>query len=218
MNPKVNKRSSATENATGRDMLVTETERGVEVILTVYGSGQEVTVVPGKIPGWGPQQTQRFVRDLIATRQSIQALGPALTKLTTTATPSTARALQATENVWRDLEERYTLLTSTDVAEVLGAKNANRAYASNLRAKGQLLGVLRRNSYAYPGFQFNAGRVRPVIAPLLTLASELDWDLDDLTIWLSTPSGYYGGDRPADHLDDVEELLGKARNAATVQW
>ena len=174
----------------------------------------------GDLPGWDQRQTHRLLRDLINTRESIHALGPALTKLSTAATPATARALQATENVWRDLEERYQLLTSTEVAKLLGAKGANRAYASNLRAKRQLLGVHRRNSYLYPGFQFDrrTRRVKTVVPLLLELASGLDWDTDDLTIWLSTPSGYFGGDRPADHLDDTEEVFGKARDAATVQW
>ncbi|SEN68522.1 hypothetical protein E3O25_02630 [Cryobacterium sp. TMT1-3] len=172
------------------------------------------------IPGLSRQQAQHLIRDLVNTRLSVQALGPALTKLDTAATPSTARALQATENVWREVEERYKLLTSTEVAALLGAKNANRAYASNLRAKGQLLGVQRRNSYVYPGFQFNARthRIKPAIPLLLALAEELTWNVEDLTIWLSSPSGYYGGGRPADNLDATEEILTRARDEATVQW
>lgn len=172
------------------------------------------------IPGLSRQQAQHLIRDLVNTRLSVQALGPALTKLDTAATPSTARALQATENVWREVEERYKLLSSTEVADLLGAKNANRAYASNLRAKGQILGVQRRNSYVYPGFQFNARthRIKPVIPLLLALAEELTWNVEDLTIWLSSPSGYYGGGRPADNLDATEEILTRARDEATVQW
>ncbi|MFC5932042.1 hypothetical protein [Cryobacterium melibiosiphilum] len=172
------------------------------------------------IPGLTSQQAQHFLQGLVNTRLSVQALGPALTKLETAATPSTARALQATENVWRELDERYRLLSSTEVATLLGAKGANRAYAANLRAKGHLLGIQRRNSYVYPGFQFNARnpRIKPAIPLLLALAAEVTWDLEDLTIWLSTPSGYFGGDRPADHLDETETLLSRARDEATVQW
>lgn len=179
-----------------------------------------VSQIIDRIPGLNTQQAHRLGQDLINTRLSAQALGPALTKLDTAATPATARALQATENVWRDLDRRYKLLTSTEVAELLGAKEANRAYASNLRGKGQILGVQRRNSYVYPGFQFDSRthRVKPAIPLILALATELNWDTDDLTIWLGTPSGYYGGDRPADYLDNVDELLRKARDEATMQW
>ena len=172
------------------------------------------------LPGYDSEQSRHLVREIVNTRRSVQAMASALTKLPTAATPATARALQATENVWRELDERYGLLTSTEVAALLSAKGSNRAYASNLRAKGQLLGVRRRNSYVYPGFQFDTRthRVKEVVLPLLALAAELDWDADDLTIWLGTPSGYFGGDRPADHLDDTQTLLAKARDEATIEW
>ena len=129
--------------------------------------------------------------------------------------PQLARALQATENAWRRITAKYGMLTGAEVSDLLGE-----APGGPPVKRQDLLSAVRGGVDLYPGFQFDRerGQILPVIAPLLTLASELDWDLDDLTIWLSTPSGYFGGDRPADHLDNVEELLSTARNAATVQW
>lgn len=179
-----------------------------------------VNLVFKDVTGISAAQKASMAADLVNARLSVIALAPAITNLATRATPATARAVQATENVWREMEDRYGLLTSTEVAERLSAKGSNRTYASSRRAKGQLLGVQRKNTYRFPGFQFDAQthRVKPAIEPLLALARDLNWDEDQVAIWLASPSGYFGGDRPAEHLDDVDAILAKARDEASVEW
>ncbi|TFB97664.1 MULTISPECIES: hypothetical protein [unclassified Cryobacterium] len=87
-----------------------------------------------------------------------------------------------------------------------------------MRKNGEILAVRRGGVYVFPGFQFVAGHVEPVIAQLIALAVEVRWSPEVLVIWLCSPSGYFGGDRPINHLRDPNELLAKARNEATVEW
>jgi hypothetical protein len=49
------------------------------------------------------------------------------------------------------------------------------------------------------------------------MAVSVGWDDEDLVLWLCTPSRYFEGDRPVDHLDD-EDLIAKANAAATIRW
>ncbi|MBM7470846.1 hypothetical protein [Subtercola frigoramans] len=170
--------------------------------------------------GLGASATATLVEDIVHARQGISALAPALVTLPGTTSPAVARALQATENVWRDIEVEFGLLSSTEVAEMLSSRAANRALASQLRVGGRLLGVRRLNAFLYPGFQFDSSsrRIKPVISPLVELARENSWAEEEVVLWLCSPSGYLRGDRPVDHLDSVEQLLAVARRASTVEW
>lgn len=120
----------------------------------------------------------------------------------------------------REVEATWGLLSTDDVLKILGLPVDEPTLLRDLRKRGQLLAVDRGLDFLYPGFQFRAesGVVEPVIVDLIKLASEVHWDLDDLVIWLCSPSGYFGGGRPVEHLNDADELLKKARDAATVQW
>lgn len=120
------------------------------------------------------------------------------------------------DSVWREIDATWGLLTADEVLSVLGLEQADTTAAS--RAGVRLLSVRRGDVQLYPGFQFESGHVKPVIADLVDLACDLSWAHDDLVIWLCSPSGYFGGDRPVEHLDQPDELLKKARNAATVEW
>lgn len=133
--------------------------------------------------------------------------------------PQLARAMQATEHVWKDIETEHGMLTSTDAARLIGSEKSGRSLASYRRAAGKLIGIKRGNKYVYPGFQFDrrSGQVHPLIPELIAMAAEIGWDQEDLALWMVSPSGYFGGERPVDHLDDVD-LVDKARLAATVEW
>lgn len=133
--------------------------------------------------------------------------------------PQTARALQATENAWRTVDEAFGLLSSGEVARLLGRQITNRALVSRLRTQGRLLGVRRLNAYKYPGFQFDGhGNIEPVVADLLRLAKRIGWKQEDLVLWLCAPSGYFAGDRPVDRLHEPDELLARAENALLTEW
>jgi hypothetical protein len=165
-------------------------------------------------------QATDFAQEFILAWRSVNALAPALSKLETSATPATARALQATENVWRDIESRYDMLTSTEVAEALHAKGANRAYASNLRKTNRLIGIQRRNAFVFPSFQLDAatGRVHDCIQPLLEMTDSAGWSSQELALWLCSPSGLFRGDAPVDHISETVRILDAATNATTAQW
>ncbi|GAB4100532.1 hypothetical protein [Sinomonas halotolerans] len=136
-----------------------------------------------------------------------------------TASPQLARALMATENVWASVEGEFGLLTSTGVAELIGSRGKGRSFAADQRGAGRIVGVRRRGVYLYPGFQFDRarGRVLPVVQDLAAAAREAGWDGEDLVLWLVSPSGYFGGARPVDRLDD-EAIVERLRQASTVQW
>lgn len=136
-----------------------------------------------------------------------------------TPSPQLARAVQASENVWKDIERKYGMLTSMDVALLIGSKNSSRSIAADKRAAGELIGVQRGNRYVYPGFQFDreSGKTHPHIPGLIAVAADVGWDHEDLVFWLVSPSEYFGGERPVDHLDDVD-FVTKVQLAATVEW
>ncbi|MFD1211581.1 hypothetical protein ACFQ36_05950 [Arthrobacter sp. GCM10027362] len=153
-------------------------------------------------------------------RCSMAALGPAMAAVRLPASPALAGAIQATENLWRSIREEWGLPGSQEVSRLLGAKTANRSYASDQRLAGKIIGIRRGQAYAYPGFQFDrrTGRVLAVIPRLIAAAREIGLDDEDLVFWLCSPSGYFGGDRPVDHLGEPDQVLEKLRLSETVEW
>lgn len=149
-----------------------------------------------------------------------QDLAAAMARMTMAVSPQAARALQATENTWRTIDKTFGLLSSGQVASLLGHTATDRAHVSRLRTGGRLLGVRRLNAYRYPGFQFDAyGHIEPAIADLAGLAKKMEWMQEDVVLWLCAPSGYFTGDRPVDHLHEPEVLLTQAaKNAFLTQW
>lgn len=167
-----------------------------------------------------PADVARAMAEMtLMTARSVQALGPAMAAFRGTTSPQLARAVQATENVWKGIEAEFGLLTSADVAALIGTGKSGRSFASDQRAAGKLIGIKRGNRVLFPGFQFDrpAGKVRSVVPELLRMAKDVGWDEEDLVLWLVAPSGYFHGDRPVEHLNDAD-LVEKARQKATVEW
>lgn len=133
--------------------------------------------------------------------------------------PATARAAQATENVWREIANEFGLLESSEVSALLGASKGNLEFVSIRRNSGELLGVVRNNGYLYPGFQFDrsTGTIREWVRPLLELAREHRMGAGDVLFWMMSPTTYFGGDRPADHMNDGDQLLDIARRSWSVE-
>lgn len=134
--------------------------------------------------------------------------------------PPTARALQATENAWREIGRLTDLLSSSQVALFLGKKADDRAYVSRLRRRGQLLAVRRLNAYRYPNFQFDgrSGHVKRVIVDLVDVAKRLGWSQEELILWLCAPSGYFADRMPVDYLDEPAVLLARAATDFQTEW
>ncbi|TFC86916.1 DNA-binding protein [Cryobacterium sp. TmT2-59] len=133
--------------------------------------------------------------------------------------PQLARAVRATAEVWRRLEEEFGLLTSGEVAELLGVTPAGPSWVAAQRKARKIIGVRRGNTYRYPGFQFDHQTVLPVIAPLLELARANGWSSDDLTLWIFGPTtSFVQEDRPVDHLREPEAVLATATLTMEALW
>lgn len=138
-----------------------------------------------------------------------------------TVSPQVARSLQATENVWRRMGVEHGLLTSSQVAALLGANPSNRKLASRRRAARQLAGVVRGNAVLYPGFQFDRthARIFPVMEELIQLADANDWREEDLLLWLCSPTTTFDtNDRPIDHFDQPEAVAAAAKDQFEAEW
>jgi len=164
--------------------------------------------------------TAAVLRNVLVYRGAVDSLQRAMVTLPTVVDPATARAVQATENVWRRVEGEFGLLSSSEVSALLGASNANRAFTSELRKRGELLAAQRKNGYVFPGFQFDheAGAVRLWVAPLLSLAQGNERSAPDVIMWMMSPTTYFDGDRPADHVGEAQRLLSVAERAWGSTW
>lgn len=158
-------------------------------------------------------------------REAFSQLTNAMTRTQSLIPPAMARAAQATENVMKSLADEFGLLTSADVAQLLGSKSkstAARSLANDMRGRGELLAVRRLNKFLYPGFQFDhtQGRVKPLVKKLLQLAEANDWEPADVVLWLLSPTTYFEDEsRPVDHFDNEPDLvLSAAQRAWAVQW
>ena len=60
--------------------------------------------------------------------------------------------------------------------------------------------------------------MRPWVAPLLTLAESNERSAADVIVWMMSPTTYFDGDRPADHVDDAQRLLSVAERVWGIEW
>lgn len=135
--------------------------------------------------------------------------------------PEMARSLQAAENIWRSIDREFGMLTSVEVAELLDFRKPNRSIASTLRNEGSIVGVMRGNSYRFPGFQFDADKsaVVLVMPKLIALARKNGRSDEDLVFWLTSPSSlFHEQDRPVDHLGEEDRVLAAARDQFEGSW
>ncbi len=124
------------------------------------------------------------------------------------------------ERCWRDVDAAVGLYTAGEVLDVVGVPSGGHRLLRRLRAAGHLLSVQRGAVYVYPRFQFDPESllILPVIADLIVFADAAGWSHQELLLWLCSPSGYFQGGRPAEHMSDPDMVLRMARVAAAVQW
>ncbi|WP_182347758.1 hypothetical protein [Tomitella gaofuii] len=158
--------------------------------------------------------------DLAQTRRNVAALGSAIHSAhLTAASPALARAVQAQQNLYDALDAEFGLLTSAQVADRLGSlASVRRNAAAAARAAGRLLALRRGNRLLYPGFQFTAAGIRPVIAELRSLGERHGWHEAGLIEWLLGPTTKLDGARPVDVVDDASRLLAAAEASFGVSW
>ena len=145
----------------------------------------------------------------------IEALTPQQLEL-----PTPAALLQARRNVEArsGLLREFGALDSAQVAELAGSRATNRAALANRwRAEQRVVAVPLRDELLYPGFQFT-GEGKPhtavgaALAELLSDPQMSDWQA---ALWFIAPSGWLGGRRPADLLDeDADAVVEAARREA----
>ena len=130
-------------------------------------------------------------------------------------------SVQATQTAWAHMEAEFGLLTSSQVAKVLGARPSNRMLASRNRAAHHIAGIVRGNAVLYPGFQFDRvhGKILPLMGRLIGLAMANGWTEHDLLLWLCGPTtSFEEEDRPVDHFHDPDSVVAAARNEFETQW
>lgn len=163
--------------------------------------------------------TSKVFRDLQTMRESLEALGPAVAAIKTYTSPQAARRVQATENLWRSIELEFGLVSGREVSQREGSRSMGSSLARNRRSNGELLGVMRRNTVVFPGFQFDpSGKVFPVVCDLITLAKALEVDDASLIFWLCSPSATLKGKRPVDDMTEEVRIKTAFGAAFGVQW
>lgn len=125
-------------------------------------------------------------------------------------------AIAEQDEQWRELEAKYPMLDSADVAKAARSTAANRSeYASSLRRRGKAIAVERAGRLLFPSFQFTAtGRVHPTIPKVLAVMQPRGWDPQSIALWMDSPNGYLGGATPIDRMDDTEAVMIAATGAA----
>ena len=113
-----------------------------------------------------------------------------------------------------ELLKDYELLNSAQVHERYGARARNKAaLATRWRRQGKILAVDFGGQLLFPAFQFDAqGKPLPVIERLLTILAPAnnEWAI---AIWLITPNGWLGGQRPVELLmSDPDAVCEAARD------
>lgn len=161
------------------------------------------------------QMYREWARDAAV---GLASLTPAMTAADAPVSPQLARAAQATENAWREIDAEFGLLSSTEAAQVMGY-GANRTWAATKRRDGQLLGVRRGGGFRYPSFQLTP-QIMPVVARLTTIARQNSWSAEAVVLWLCSPSTWLHSDqRPVDLLSsDPDAVLKAAASAMAPQW
>lgn len=154
-------------------------------------------------------------------RESARAVGAALSSVAVYAEPAIARAVQAEQNLYGRIAAEFGMLTSTEAGKRMGSRSrAPRNLAATAHRNRQLIAVRQGNSLAYPGFQFGPdGQPLAVIGRLRETAAGNDWSEAGLLQWLCSPTTYFDGDRPVDHLsEDPDRVAAVAADDLSIEW
>ena len=154
-------------------------------------------------------------------RESAQAVGAALASVAVYTEPAIARAVQAEQNLYAGIEAEFGMLTSTEAGTRMGSRSrAPRNLATTAHRNNTLIAVRQGNSLVYPGFQFAPdGQPLEAIGRLRETADANEWSEAGLVQWLCSPTTYFDGDRPVDHLtEDPDGVVDVAADALAVSW
>lgn len=166
------------------------------------------------------EQMAMVLGPIVAGITSALAVGEALATADAVPGKSTLEAIREREVAWRDIEARYGLLTSTDVASAAGSRSSNPSeYAAGLRRHNRVIATRRARRLLFPGFQFtHDGRPRPEIKPVIEVFRDSDWDDDSIILWFTAPNGYLDDDEPLHRLDRTPDAVLEAARNAAADW
>lgn len=158
--------------------------------------------------------------DMSVMRSAMAVLGEAVQSLPRPfLSPQMAAGIIATETAWREIEEEFGLLSSEQASRKMHSHQPGGGYANDQRRVGKALGVPSRNTFVYPGFQFDrAGKIRPVVPAVLQAAAELGVEPADVAEWFCIPSATLGDRRPVEVMDDRGSVVEAFRLLFGVQW
>lgn len=154
---------------------------------------------------------------VVAAAEASETIGRSMEITQTLPGPATLIAIRDREQGWRDVAERYGLLTSHDAAKMAGstAKNPSE-WASQRVRSGRLIAVTRSGRNLFPGFQFDErGQERRGLQPILTAFADADWDSESIVLWFTAPNGYLGHRDPADLIAEAPDAVLEAALNAT---
>ena len=108
--------------------------------------------------------------------------------------------------------DRWPVLTAEAVAAQAAHASTNRsATASRWKKARRIFGVRVSGREAYPAFQFQEGRPRPVIGKILAALPE-DMTGWQSALWFSGPNGWLDGQTPAERLGDQSAVVAAAEH------
>ncbi|BBZ10576.1 hypothetical protein [Mycobacterium branderi] len=132
-----------------------------------------------------------------------------------------AQAVQAEHNLYRRIDAEFGMLTGAAVGKRMGSRSrAPRNLAASAHRNNHLIAIRQGNHLVYPGFQFGPdGRPLAVIGRLREIAEANDWSEVGLVQWLCSPTTYFDGDRPVDHLvEDPDGVVAVAADDMAIEW
>lgn len=136
---------------------------------------------------------------------------------------ATKRALVHRDQRLRDIDARYGLLTSSQVAERRGSTSKNSAQVvADLRGNYLTPTIQRGNRRLMPGFVFTErGAVHEWVRPVCQALAGIGFDEESQVFWLTSPNTYLDDATPLDALTDatpasVERVLHAVRQRAAV--
>lgn len=135
-------------------------------------------------------------------------------------TPQLLRSLRAELEFLQAVEATHGLLGVLEAGQLVAPRSTDPvSEAHRARTDGRLLGIRRGGFVVFPGFQFNGGAVRPVMARLLQVATRHGYDEMSLLVFLCSPSTYLvNGRQPVDLIDDPERIVEVTQRALGVIW
>lgn len=107
---------------------------------------------------------------------------------------------------------RWPVLTAEAIAAGAAHASTNRsATASRWKKARRIFGVRVSGREAYPAFQFQEGRPRPVIGKILAALPEeiTGWQC---ALWFSGPNGWLDGQTPVEKLGDQSAVVAAAKH------